>query len=162
MPIQLGSAAAAGLVGGVLMLGLRSLLTALGVDLRMDLLLMWGTLFRVRGALRQVVGLAMHAAVSLVIGVIYAVGFQLFGARDGLLLWGLLGGTIHWLFAGLFLAIVPSMHPEVPEQHPAPGPFARNLGGGEVSAFLAGHLVYGLSFGVAYAILNPGGAASAL
>ncbi|MDQ3871095.1 MAG: hypothetical protein M3301_05710, partial [Chloroflexota bacterium] len=117
--------------------------------------------FGLRGAAGRVVGLAMHAVVSLGIGVIYAAGFQVLGLREPLFLWGLVGGAVHWLFAGLFLAVVPSMHPEIPDQLQVPGAFARNFGGADVAAFLAGHLLYGLSFGVVYALLHPAGRAAA-
>ena len=161
MPFDPWPVAAAGLVAGLLMLAVRSVLTALGVDLRMDLLLMWGTLFGLRGAAGRIAGLAMHAAMSVAIGAVYALGFHLLGVMDNLWLWGLLGGVVHWVLAGLFLTAVPAMHPEIPARRAAPGTFSRNFGRGDVAAFLAGHLAYGLAFAVVYAILHRAGGAAA-
>jgi hypothetical protein len=71
------------------------------------------------------------------------------------------GGAIHWVIAGMFLAMVPSMHPEIPEERPAPGAFAKNFGAPDVPAFLMGHLLYGFVVGVVYAYLHAGGGGSA-
>jgi hypothetical protein len=161
VPVDLAPVAAAGLIGGAFMLAVTPVIAALGVDLRMDLLLMWGTIFRLGGLAARVAGLATHAAMSVGIALVYAVGFQQLGVRDGLWFWGLLGGFVHWVLGGLFLTVVPPMHPEIPERHAEPGPFASNFGRADVSVFLTGHLGFGLAFGVGYALLHPAGGAPA-
>ncbi len=106
-------------------------------------------------------GFLFHLIVSGAIALIYAWAFNLLGLRDNLWLWGLLGGAIHYVLAGMFLVMVPAMHPEIPEQRPVPGAFARNFGVPDVPAFLMGHLIYGLVVGIAYAYLH-GNAGAAL
>lgn len=154
MDFQLIPAVVAGLAGGVVMVLIRMLLRALGYDLRMDVARMWGTMFKQHGTSGQLVGWAMHLMMSLIIGLIYAYAFQLLGLRDNLWLWGLVGGAIHWMMGGLFLAMVPAMHPEIPERRPAPGAFAKDFGTHDVLAFLLGHLAYGLVFAIVYALLH--------
>lgn len=158
MEIDVGAAALAGLVGGGVMLSTRLLLRLAGAPLRMDVTLMWSSMLRMRGGSGRAVGVAMHLVVSAVVGLIYAAGVRLlFGADDALWLWGVLGGVIHYMIAGAFLAIAPEMNSEMPERIPAPGVFAAHLGGADVGAFLLAHLAYGVSFGIAYASLHPAG-----
>ena len=160
MELDLGVAALTGLLAGIVMLATRVVLRAAGLPLRMDVLRMWSTMFRVHGGAARLFGMGMHLAVSAVVGLIYAVGLRyVFPADDALWLWGLLGGLIHYLVAGAFLAIAPAMNVEMPERIPAPGIFARRLGSFDVAAFLAGHLAYGVSFGILYALLHPAGGA---
>ncbi|MFN2483523.1 MAG: hypothetical protein ABR509_01110 [Candidatus Limnocylindria bacterium] len=119
-------------------------------------------MFGVHGAGERWFGMAMHLAVSVVIGLAYAFGFAfLFHAAEALWLWGLVGGLIHWAIAGLFLAIAPEMNPEMPQRIAAPGMFASALGRADVVGFLIGHVAYGVSFGILYALLHPAGGAGA-
>ena len=158
MEIDLPAAAAAGLVAGAVMLAARLLLRLVGLRLQMDVTLMWSSMFGLHDASGRAVGLATHLVVSVAVGLIYAAGVRLlFGADDALWLWGLLGGVLHYVIAGAFLAVAPEMNPEMPESVPAPGMFAARLGGADVGAFLAAHLAYGLTFGIAYALLHPAG-----
>lgn len=158
MEIDIPAAAGAGLAAGAVMLATRLLLRAVGLPLRMDVTLMWTSMLRIHGASGRAAGLAMHLVVSVVVGLVYAAGLRLLlGADDALWLWGLLGGLIHYVIAGAFLVVAPEMNPEMPERVPAPGVFASRLGGADVGAFLAGHLAYGVTFGIAYALLHPAG-----
>lgn len=54
------------------------------------------------------------------------------------------------MVAGLFMAMVPAMHPLVPEQMPAPGPFMANLGAMGIIAEFVLHAVYGGIVGGVY------------
>lgn len=157
MEFELVPALVAGVAGGALMLILRVVLRAAGADLRMDLPAMWGTLLRLDAPAARRAGLAVHAVASVVIAVLYAIGLRLLGATDGLLLWGAVGGLVHWLGAALFLAIVPPVPAAIPEGSRAPGPFARGFGVADVLAFLAGHLLYGAAVGAAYGLLHSRG-----
>lgn len=154
MDLQLVPAAVAGLVAGAVMVLVRVGLRAAGYELRMDVVRMWGTMFKQHGTAGTVVGWMMHLAMSVLIGLMYAYGFQLLGVTENIWLWGLLGGAVHWLMAGIFLIIVPPMHPEIPERRPAPGAFAKDFGTHDSVAFLLGHLLYGLIFGILYGILH--------
>ncbi|MDQ3879944.1 MAG: hypothetical protein M3295_02535 [Chloroflexota bacterium] len=161
MDFDPGAAALAGLLAGVVMIATRLVIRAAGVDLRMDVLRMWSTMFRIHGAPGRWFGMGMHLLVSVVVGVVYALGLRyLFNATDAYWLWGLLGAAIHYVIAGAFLTIAPEMNPEMPQRIPAPGPFATKLGGADVGGFLAGHLTYGVSFAILYALLHPAGGAS--
>jgi hypothetical protein len=161
MEFQLWPALAAGVIGGALMAGTRMLMkNVAGVDLRMDMPAMLGTMVGGDGTPARMTGMAMHLVLSALIGAVYAWGFAaLFNVRDNLWLWGLLGGAVHWAIAGLVIGMMPAMHPEVPGRLPAPGPFAKNLGMPDVPAFLMGHLLYGVAVGIVYALLHPAGGA---
>jgi hypothetical protein len=154
MRFQLWPAMLAGLGGALAMAGLRVLMRAAGVDLRMDVLRMWGSMLKAHGRMGHLVGWVVHLMVSGSIGIIYAWVFDAFRVTNRLWLWGLLAAVIHWINAGLFLTIAPAMHPEIPERNPVPGPFARNYGTADVLGFLVGHLGYGLSFGMLYDYLH--------
>lgn len=60
------------------------------------------------------------------------------------------------MLAGLFLTIVPPMHPEIPEERPARGAFAARFGSVDVAGFLMSLLVYGLLVGIIYGYLIGG------
>jgi hypothetical protein len=162
MPIELWPAIWAGLIGGAIMYGTRLMMkSTVGVDLKMDMARMWGTMMHVHGPRGRALGLLIHLVASGLIALIYAWGFDLIGADENMWLWGLIGGAIHWVLAGVFLTMVPAMHPEIPEERPAPGPFAKNFGIPDVPAFLMGHLLYGVVVGILYAILHSGGGTGA-
>ncbi len=158
-----GAAAVGGVIAGLAMLAPRLALRVAGARPRMDVAVMWSTMFRVQGTAGRLFGWGMHLLVSVVIGFVYAWGFRyLFGATDALWLWGLVGGAIHYVIAGVFLVIAPETNSQIPQRVPAPGAFAAKLGGVDVAAFLIGHLAYGVTFGIVYAVLHrAGGAGSA-
>jgi hypothetical protein len=135
----------------------RSAIRLTGAPLRMDVARMWATLVGVRGDAMPWVGILIHLLVSVLVGFVYAVGFQVVAAVDYLALWGLVGAVIHYLVAGLVLAVIPPIHPDIPERSPAPGAFVRNLGMTDAAAFLAGHAVFGFVFGLAYGFVHPEG-----
>jgi uncharacterized membrane protein YagU involved in acid resistance len=123
----------------------------------MDVARTWAALVGVRGDATPWVGLAIHLVVSILAGFAYAAAFQTLPATDRLILWGLVGGVIHYIVAGLALAALPAVHPDVPGRPRAPGAFARNLGMTDMLAFLVAHLVFGLVFGLAYGAIHPQG-----
>lgn len=146
-----------GVVGGASMIVMRMLLQGAGVDLTFDPVRLWGTMVLVHGTAGQVLGLFIHLVGSGGIALIFAWFFVRLGARNHFWAWGLMGGAILWIVAGLFMAIVPFMHPEIPALLPAPGAFLINFGILESSIFLIGHLLYGLVVGLVYAVLHPTG-----
>lgn len=157
MDIEYLPALIAGLVGGAVMFAMRLMMKAAGVDLKMDVARMWGTMMKIHGTAGLMVGLLIHLVVSALIALIYVWAFKLLGADDLYVLWGLLGGAIHWVIAGVFLAMVPAMHPEMPERVTPPGAFAKNFGAPDVPIFLVGHLLYGAVVAVLYAYLHTNG-----
>ncbi len=158
MPLAILPAAIVGLVGGFLMTLTRMALRIAGVDLRLDVLRMWGSLLPRTPVDPRVLGLVIHLAGSAAIAVLFAWAFEILAVSSAVWLWGLVGGFVLWVAAGVFLAIVPLVHREIPEQAATPGAFARNLGRADVVAFLVGHLLYGVVVGVLYASLHPRGA----
>ena len=133
---------------------------ATGAPLEMSIIRMWGTMFKLHGTAMHLVGWIIHLVASAAIALLYAWGFDLLGVDDNLWLWGLIGGVIHWIVGGLFLAMVPPLHPELPERRPAPGAFASNYGALDMAGFLMTHLVYGLIVGILYAYWHSAGGSS--
>ncbi len=58
---------------------------------------------------------------------------------------------------GMFMGMLPAMHPEIPENQPAPGLFVKNFGMPDAPGFLMGHLLYGLTFGILYGLVHSMG-----
>lgn len=155
MEADLLAAIVAGVAGGVVMIAARWGLRLAGVPLQMDVAMMWGTMFKLEGTAAYGVGWGVHLMMSVLIGLVYAWGFALLGvSAETAWLWGLLGGLIHWAIAGMMMGVLPAMHPRIPGEQPAPGFMVSNFGSAGVSAFLVGHLLYGLAFAVAYTALH--------
>ncbi len=150
MPIEFWPAMIAGIIAGAVMVLMSMMMKAIGVPLDMSITRMWGTMLKRHGAVMQVAGWLIHLVASTVIALVYAWGFDLLGIDDNLWIWGLIGGMVHWVLAGLFMTMVPPMHPEIPERRPAPGSFAVNFGAVDVMGFVMSHLVYGLRVGILY------------
>ncbi|MEX2547165.1 MAG: hypothetical protein WD830_05180 [Chloroflexota bacterium] len=156
MPILFGPAFAAGIVAGAVMTAMVLMMKVANVGLQMDMHRTWGAMLRMYGTSGWLVGLAVHFALSGIVGVLYAIGFAILGVSDGLWLWGLVGGLIHWAIAGMFMGMIHAMHPEIPEREPDPGAFMLKFGMPDIPAFLMGHLAYGVVFGIVYAALTIG------
>lgn len=60
-----------------------------------------------------------------------------------------------WVIAGLFMAMIPAIHPEIPELRQGPGAFLIHHGTQEVIVFLAGHVLFGVVVGFLYALWHP-------
>jgi len=93
-------------------------------------------------------GFFWHLVNGAIFGLVYAVAFRTFG-NSGLKP-GLLAGAVHYVAAGVFLGVVPVLHPFIPEQAPAPGWFALNTNFWTFSAVLLAHLVFGSIVGGLY------------
>jgi hypothetical protein len=155
--VELVPAIAAGVVAGLVMETIVLGMGSLGPRMKIDMLRIWGTMVGARGTAERVVGFIVHEVLSALVGIIYAFGFVILGIRDQFLLWGLIGGLIHWFVAGWFLGILPVMHPQMPQRVPTPGIFGRKSGIPDVTALLVDHLAYGLTFGAFYAFLHSSG-----
>lgn len=157
MDAEVGFALAAGVLAGLAM-AVPALVAgvATGRPVQLDAR-RWATIWRTRLP-PAAAGTAVHLALSAVVGVAYAVAFDALGATDGLLLWGALGGLVHWLIGGLVLTVLATA--ARPADGPfAPGPYALGLGRAEAAVFFLAHLAYGAAFGTLYASLLPGGGA---
>ncbi len=152
MDFDIVMAAIAGAIGGMVMSAMVWMAKAIGIDIQMNISRMWGTMLKLEGGTAMLVGFLIHLIVSAIIGVIYIwVLVDLFGVDNNLWLWALLGSLVHWAIGGVFLTMVPPMHPEIPEERPAPGAFATSYGMDDAAGFLMTHVLYGLTVGLLYA-----------
>ncbi|MGQ0642568.1 MAG: hypothetical protein ACT4P6_17630 [Gemmatimonadaceae bacterium] len=152
--MKLNKAIVAGIVGGIAMTLLAWLARAAGMQLDGEMML--GTMLgNPPGAGTWLVGLGMHLMLSALIAILYAAGFEYVTHRAGAGP-GFGFSLIHIVLAGLFMAMIPAVHPMVPEQMPAPGAFLVNMGAGHMALFIAEHLMYGGIVGALYgAVLHP-------
>jgi len=148
MNVELVPALASGLLGGVVMAVLQLLLAPTRWA-GFDLLNMWARFVGFDG--QRAVGVVVHLAVSAAVAVVYGIGFSVAAASDAGWAWGLTGSIIHCIVGGLFLAAVPA---DETRNVPAPGPFGIRLGSSVPIAFLAGHLAFGVTVGLAYFALH--------
>lgn len=154
--IQIGTAVAAGLVGGAAMLIPMYMGKASGMT-SMDLLKMLGSMVAPKGSagVQYGVGAMMHAMMSAVFGVIHAtvlvaVDPLTVGAAVG---WDALFGAVHGVMVIAALPVmVAAMHPLVKAgEMTAPGVGMQNYGRLTPVGALMGHVVFGLVAGGIYA-----------
>ncbi|MDP8955498.1 MAG: hypothetical protein M3N24_00850 [Actinomycetota bacterium] len=159
MEFDFWPAAAAGVFGGVMMEMATVVPRVSGLDVKLDLHLMWGRMMRLRNPAAGLAGTAFHLLISAAIGLVYAAGLSLlFDASNNLWAWGLLGGLIHWVVGGLFIgAALPLLHPDISKGQSPPGWLVTKFGRRDFLAFFVGHLLYGLTFGVLYPYFSSGG-----
>jgi hypothetical protein len=138
----------AGVVGGIGMSIVLAMARLLGMPANLELML-GSMLTRTTDLTAWIVGFVMHLIISALIALVYAAGFEYLTHRAGWLL-GLAFSIPHAIIAGIFMGMVPAMHPLIPEQMPAPGAFMANLGiMGVIGEFMA-HMVYGAIVGALY------------
>lgn len=138
----------AGVIGAAVMSIIMAMARAMGMPVNLELML--GTMMGgLPSAAKWIMGLIIHLIAGGIFALIYAAGFEYLTHRADWLV-GLGFGVIHTLFSGLLLAMMPAMHPLVPEMMPAPGAFMANLGMMGVGAFFMLHLIYGAIIGTIY------------
>lgn len=130
-----------------------SLLMAIGrlMGMEVNLEMMLGTMLGLSpGPLTWIVGFIMHLVISGLIAMLYALGFERVTHRAD---WktGVLFSLVHILIGGIFMGLVPAMHPHIPETLPAPGYFLANHGTLGVVAFFILHMIFGAVVGAVYA-----------
>jgi hypothetical protein len=146
--MKYGKAFGADVLGAVVMTALMAMARAMGMPVNLEMVL--GTMIGGAPSLASwIMGFIIHLMAGGIFALIYAVGFEYWTHRADWLV-GLGFGVIHTLFSGVLLAMIPAMHPLVPEQMPAPGPFMSNLGMMGVLAFFILHLIYGAIVGAMY------------
>ncbi len=149
---DLGPAIAAGLIGGgVMVMMLYAGIAMMPDRMRMNLLLMLGGMIGLTGGAAYVIGLMMHAGMSLGFGVAHAAIFAAADLDEAILVWGLVFGAVHAMATGMMLGMVPIMHPLMKAgRMERPGAFALKLGGPTAIGFVVLHLVFGALVAVLY------------
>src|SRR5918996_4165907 len=146
--MKYGKAFGAGVVGAVVMTVIMAMARAMGMPVNLELML--GTMMGGPPSLATwILGFIIHLVAGGIFALIYAAGFEYLTHRADWLV-GVGFGFIHSLFAGLLMAMMPAMHPLIPEQMPAPGAFMSNMGLMGVVAEIMLHLIYGAIVGAMY------------
>ena len=147
--MKAGKAFLAGVVGGAAMSAVMFLAReVMGMNVKLELML--GTMLMSPGLQAWIVGLLMHLMISGLIALAYAWAFENVTHKAGVAT-GALVSIVHILIAGIFMgAILPAMHPLVPEQMGGPGYFMANLGAMGIMAFVMLHLMFGAIVGAMY------------
>ena len=153
-----GAAASAGLIAGAVM----GLMLYLGMvisprRMQMDLFYILGSFLAPNAGTPVVymVGAISHAAMSLVLGLIYAVFFLPFSEGSNLVGWGVLYGLVHWIVVGLNLEGMGYIHPlRRASELRRLSAFAASYPRETVVGFLVLHLVFGLVVGGLYTAFN--------
>ncbi|WP_412063490.1 hypothetical protein [Rubrivirga sp. IMCC45206] len=147
--MKTGSAFLAGVVGGAIMSAIMFMArTVMGMEVKLELLL--GTMIGLEpGTTAWIVGFVLHLVISGLIALAYAWAFEnvLHRANAGA---GMLVALVHIVVAGVFMGLMPMVHPLVPEMMPGPGFFMLNLGAMGLVAFVLLHLIYGAIVGAMY------------
>ena len=147
-----GAAIGAGLIGGAAM----SVLLYMGIammprQMKMNLFLMLGTMMFSRKGVAYVSGGMMHAAMSVVFGLVHVALYTAFGLESALVAWGIVFGVGHWLISGMGLGMVPMMHPVIKRgEMTAPGAFALNYPPMTAIGFFMLHIIFGVLVAVTY------------
>lgn len=153
MPVELTPLLAAGLVGGLAMMGITMVARAAGRGVVFDAPAYWSRMLGLTGGAGSIGGLAIHLLVSVGVAAGYVLAFAVAGVTDMGWAWGLIGGVIHWVAAGAFVAIGGAADATAP----SPGAFGRELGPNGGVAFLAAHLLFGILVGFVYLLLHSSG-----
>ena len=130
MDFSPGAAIGAGVIGGTAMvIFLYMGIAIMPRQMRMNLLLMLGTMMLPAGAMAYLAGAMMHAAASIVFGLIHGAVFAGADIDSATGAWGLLFGAAHWVTTGMALGMIKVMHPRIRDgTMEDPGPFALRMG----------------------------------
>ncbi len=157
MQFELIPAVLAGMIAGAIMEGPVYMQKAMGLPLKQNIFRTWGqNLLKIPGGAGYFAGFLFHQGVAVFAAVLYALFFNLIGADDNLLIWGLAGGLIHYMVAGPVVAMLPSTDPETGEVG-RQGFAYKNYGALDVATSFMGHMIFGLSTGALYALFHSQG-----
>lgn len=100
-------------------------------------------------------GFAVHFALGILFGIVYALLFHLFGAGTDIsatAAWGIALGALQGLALGAALGFMPAVHPRVGEGAviSPPGFFGRNYGVSMPVGLVVLHIIFGAVVGVVY------------
>jgi len=146
--MKTGRAIVAGLVGGVAMTVFAWLVRQAGLDMNAEAML-GSMMSNAPGLATWLIGFMMHLVISALVALLYAWGFEHVTHRAGAAV-GLGFAVIHVIIAGIVMAMIPAMHPLIPERMPAPGAFMAKMGATFVALFVIEHLLYGTIVGAMY------------
>lgn len=133
----------AGVIGGVAFSLLAAVLRA--AEIRIDLELWLGSVVLAPQAAAWLIGFFAHITLSGFIAILYGRAFVALGRATPLM--GLRVALAHIVVSGLWLGVMPGIHPRIGEEIAAPGFFLSAYGIAGVSAFVAVHLVFGAVVG---------------
>ncbi len=95
------------------------------------------------------IGLGIHFMTGGLAGMLYALGFEKWTLYADSWI-GLVFGSIHGFAGGFLIALMPVVHPLMPDILIAPGPFGINFGLLTAATFMGLHLLYGAMVGGFY------------
>jgi len=138
----------AGMLGAVAMSVIMAVARLAGMPANMSMML--GTMLGLTaGGAAWVVGFIMHLVISGALALVYGWVFERVVHHAGI--WtGTAVSVFHIVVAGLFLGMMPAMHPAMPGMMNPPGIFLSNLGAMGVVAFVLLHIIYGMIVGGMY------------
>lgn len=146
--MRAGRAIVFGVLGAGAISLVSAVLRALGLPLRLELLL--GSLVGVApGSGAFAVGLVIHLVIGGLFGLLYGWLFERVWDHGGAGVGSVLA-VLHAALIGMLVGLTPQFHPYVPEQIADPGPYFANAGIAGVVAFFAVHVVYGAIVGAGY------------
>jgi len=146
--MRLGRAVIFGVVGAAAMSMMMLLARTMGMPAALEMML--GTM---TGAGPGPGPFALGLAIHLVMGGLFGIGYAWLFERvlhHGGAVAGVGIGLVHAVFAGIFMAVIPIIHPLIPAEMPAPGAFMANLGPMGVVAEFALHAIFGAIVGGGY------------
>ncbi len=145
-------AAVAGLIGGgVMVVLLYGAIAIVPTVMRMNMMALLGGMLGLTGAAGFIVGLMIHAMMSVAFGFAHVGVFVALDAESISVVAGAALGLAHGLIAGMMLAGMPMMHPLIRSgQMEAPGPFGWSLGPMNAVGFIMLHVVFGIVVALAY------------
>ena len=155
MSFDPASAIYAGLIGGAAMIvPLYMGIAMIPSQMKMNLLLLLGTMMLFKGGMMAyAAGAMIHAVMSIAIALIHVAVYQGIGLESDLAAWGVLFGFVHWIVVGMGLGMMRFMHPLIRSgQMDGPGPFALNYPAMTVVGFLMLHLLFGVLVGTFYEV----------
>lgn len=145
-------AAVAGLAGGAVMVVLLyGAIAMMPSVMRMNMMALLGGMLGLTGATGFIVGLMIHAMMSVAFGAAHVAVFVAADAEEITWLGGAAVGLVHALIAGTMLAGMPMMHPLIRAgRMEAPGPFGWSLGPMNAVGFIMLHIVFGIVVALVY------------
>ncbi len=156
MEFDAAAAVVAGLIGGAIMVvPLYMGMAMMPNQMKMNLLLMLGTMMMFRGGMMAyAMGAMVHAVMSIVFALIHVAVYNALGLESQLVAWGALFGFVHWIITGMGLGMMRIIQPLVRGgDMDDPGAFALGFPPMTAMGFFMLHIVYGISVGGFYEIL---------
>ena len=153
MDYNIGAAIGAGLVATAVMTAILYMgIAMMPKQMTMNLLYMLGTMMKTPGsAVIYASGAVIHVMMGVVFALIHTGLYVAFDLTEGLVLWGLLFGFLHWVIFGIGLGMMRPMHQGIRNGTVQdPGMFAMNLPAMTVMGALMLHLVFGVTVGGLY------------